>query len=168
MTKEQTPLFSWPTCTYTHSMQPPRCQAMFKPAESQSELLHDRKSASDFPPLSPGDQVRKAPCLGSRMWNPTIIFRCHDRWSQVGTSTTMPKDSCVDQLKLPIPRHSAWISQQMMVHFISTMSCLLHHPWNSATIHQVNNRNPPQTPVVKPPSQMSSIHDVFKWCEVYI
>lgn len=140
MPKKQTPLSSRPTCTHTHSIQPPRSHAMFKPAGCQSEL-------------QPWLEI----CKGSSTPEP--------RWSS--ENGTLSRIQIVEPCHhLQTPWHNwnwqyqcttAKVSQQMTVHLFSIMPCLLHHPWNSVTIHQVNNRNLPQTPVVKPPSQMSCI-----------
>lgn len=76
-------------------------------------------------------------------------------WSQVGKSTTATGDICIDQLKLPILLSIAQIPSQMTVHPIPITLCLPQRPWNPATVHGIINRNLPQPPVLKSPSQMS-------------
>ena len=46
--------------------------------KANQKFYHDSKSASDLPPLRPGDQVRMAPHPGSKMWNPAIVVKHHD------------------------------------------------------------------------------------------
>jgi len=45
--------------------------------KANQKFYHDSKSASDLPPLCPGDQVRMAPSPGSKMWNPAIVVKRH-------------------------------------------------------------------------------------------
>lgn len=54
------------------------CQDIMQRLNQQKANLkfyHDSKSASDLPPLRPGNQVRMAPSPGSKMWNPAIIVK---------------------------------------------------------------------------------------------
>ena len=88
--------------------------------KANQKLYHESKSASDLPPLCPGDQVRMAPSPGSKIWNPAIIFNdmpAHTLplWSQVGTSIAVTEESYVDQPKLSILLNTAQISQQMTI-----------------------------------------------------
>ena len=70
MPKKQTPLSLW--ATHTHSIQSPRCHAMLNQQKANQKFYHDSKSASDLPPLLPGDQV-----TGSKRWNPAIVVKRH-------------------------------------------------------------------------------------------
>ena len=45
--------------------------------KANQKFYHDSKSASDLPPLLPGDQVRMAPNPGSKRWNPAIVVKRH-------------------------------------------------------------------------------------------
>ena len=45
--------------------------------KANQKFYHDSKSASDLPPLLPGDQVRMAPSPGSKRWNPAIVVKRH-------------------------------------------------------------------------------------------
>ena len=45
--------------------------------KANQKFYRDSKSASDLPPLLPGDQVRMAPCPGSKRWNPAIVVKRH-------------------------------------------------------------------------------------------
>ena len=158
MPKKQTPLSLW--ATHTHSIQSPRCHAMLNQQKANQKFYHDRKSASDLPPLLPGDQVRMAPSPGSKRWHlPSLSndtsAHALTLWNQVGMSTAATGDTCIDQLKLPILLNTAQISQQMIVHPIWTTLSLPHRPRNPATAHQANNRNLRQPLELKPPNQMS-------------
>ena len=45
--------------------------------KANQKFYHDSKSASDLPPLLPGDQVRMALSPGSKRWNPAIVVKRH-------------------------------------------------------------------------------------------
>ena len=45
--------------------------------KANQKFYHDSKSASDLPPLLPGDQVRMAPSPGSKRLNPAIVVKRH-------------------------------------------------------------------------------------------
>ena len=45
--------------------------------KANQKFYHDSKSASDLPPLLPGDQVRMAPNPGFKRWNPAIVVKRH-------------------------------------------------------------------------------------------
>ena len=46
--------------------------------KANQKFYHENKSASDLPPLLPGDQVRMAPSPGSKRWNPAIRELKHE------------------------------------------------------------------------------------------
>ena len=129
--------------------------------KANQKFFHDRKSASDLPPLLPGDQVRMAPSRGSKRWNPAIVVKRHvSPRSYIVESggheyRRNRRHFYVDQLKLPILLNTAQTPQQMTVHPISATISLPHRPQNPGTAHQATTRSLQQPLVLKPLNQTS-------------
>ena len=68
--------------------------------KANQKFYHDSKSASDLPPLLPGDQVRIAPSPGSKRWNPAIVskrqhkYRCNRRHLRRTTEAANTTEHC--------------------------------------------------------------------------
>lgn len=70
-------------------------------------------------------------------------------------STAATGDTCVDQLKLPnTTEHCSDSAVDDSTPYPNNALSSPHRSWNPATVHGIINRNLPQPPVLKSPSQM--------------
>ena len=75
MPKEQTPLSLWlHVIIATAAWNFQDFMQCLNQQKANHKFYHDSNSVRDLQP----NQVRIAPCLGSRLWNPAIVFRDHD------------------------------------------------------------------------------------------